>query len=157
MPRHRNLLIVIADGAHVRLVRSNSDVTLRTEEAVDAVAAHKRSSDLVSDRPGASVHSDSSARHAFTPRHDRHRLEEERFADAVAELLNQAARAGGFEELLIAAPPRILNEIRKRLDREAETRIIGTLGKDLVKVPDHELWRHFAEWVSPVPQRPARA
>ena len=149
MPTRRNLMIVIADGEHVRFVRPGSGRTLRTERTIDSIAAHRRSSDLGSDRPGASYHSGSTAHHAFLPRHEPHALEREQFADAVAGLIKSGSGADGFDDLVLAAPPRILAAIRKALDPETDARVIGALAKDLVKTPDHELWTHFAEWVGP--------
>lgn len=59
MPRSRNLLIVIADGEHVRFVRPAEDNALHSE----APAQHQRSADLGGDHPGAST--GSSAHHAL--------------------------------------------------------------------------------------------
>ena len=35
------------------------------------------------------------------------------------------------------------------LDAAARTKLVGSLEKDLTKTPDHELWPHVREWVSP--------
>ncbi len=150
MPKHHNLLIVLADGEHVRFVRAAADNTLHSDTAMDSAAAHKRSSDLASDHLGASFHSGSSARHSIAPKHDPHTLEKEKFAQAIAAQLNAGAADGVFDELLIVAPPHTLNGIRGHLNNAAEAKIVGTVGKDLVKTPDHELQPHIAEWVLPV-------
>jgi protein required for attachment to host cells len=152
MPTRRRLLIVVADGERARFVRLAADNALHTERSFDSVSAHKRSSDLASDRPGASFHSDSSAHHAAAPRHDPHELAKERFADAVAAEINRAA--GEFDELILVAPPHSLNSIREALDATAGAVVIGTLAKDLVKTPDDALWPHLKEWVQRV-HRPA--
>ena len=44
---------------------------------------------------------------------DWHALEEERFAKTVAERLNRAAEANQFEHIVIAAPPKVLGELRR--------------------------------------------
>jgi protein required for attachment to host cells len=150
MPRNRNLLIVIADGEHVRFVRPAADNTLRSEATLDSPTAHKQSNDLGSDHPGASLHSGSTAHHAMTPRHDPHALAKEKFAHALARQLNARAAGGGFDELVLVAPPHVLSEIRVALDTAAAATLIGTLAKDLVKTPDSELWPHVREWVPPV-------
>src|SRR5271155_1108245 len=74
MPKDRNLLIVVADGEHVRFVRPAADNALHSEAELDSPAAHKQSADLGSDHPGASMHTGSSAHHALAPRHDPHAL-----------------------------------------------------------------------------------
>jgi protein required for attachment to host cells len=146
----RRLLIALADGEHARFVRPDPDRGLISDTTMDAFAAHKRSSDLGSDRPGASFHSDATAHHTLAPRHDPHTLEKEKFARAVASHLNEAAANGAFESLVIVAPTRTLHEIRDGLDHATDALVIGALGKDLVKTPNHELAAHLHPWVRPV-------
>jgi protein required for attachment to host cells len=150
MPKERNLLIVVADGGRVRFVRVGEDNALRSDPIVESPDVHKQSSDLGSDHPGAALHSDATAHHALAPRHDLHALAKEKFAHAVAQQLNARSAGGGFDELVLIAPPHVLADIRGALDNAASARIIGTLPKDLVKTPDHELWPHVRAWVRPV-------
>ncbi len=154
MANYRNLLIVIADGEHVRFVRPAADGALRSGGAIDSIAAHKRSADLGSDHPGASFHTGASTQHAEAPRHDPHTLEKQKFAHLVASQLNAAGARGEFDELAIVAPSHTLIAIRKALDGTTDAKVIGTLAKDLVKTPDDELWPHLRMWVPPV-HRPA--
>jgi protein required for attachment to host cells len=151
-PKYRNLLIVVADGEHVRYVRAAEDGALHSDTAIDSVFAHNRSAELRSGSPGASLHTD--ARHAETPRHDLHALEKAKFAHAVGRELNQAAANGAFEHLAIAAPSHTLIAIRNALDTATDSKVVGLLTKDLVKTPDDELWPHLRMWVLPV-HRPA--
>jgi protein required for attachment to host cells len=150
MPRARDLLIVIADGEHVRFVRPAADNALHSAASLHSPSAHKRSADLGSDHPGASLHSGSTAHHALAPRQDPHEREKETFAHAIAEKLNVRAAGDGFEELVIVAPPYVLKVIRRALDTKTEAKIVGTLAKDLVKVPDCDLWPHVQGWVRPI-------
>lgn len=150
MPKSRNLMFAIADGEHVRFVRPAADNALHSEARVDSTSAHKQSADLRSDRPGASFHSDSTAHHAMTPRHDPHTMEKEKFARAIAEQLNAGAASGAFDDLVVVAPSHVLGAIRDALDTTAAARLIGTLAKDLVKTPDDELGPHLRDWVQPV-------
>jgi len=150
MPKDRNLLFVLADGEHARFVRAAADNALYTQQDLDSPSAHKRSADLVSDRPGATFHSDSTHHSAKLPRHNPHDLEMAAFAKDIAARLNEAATRGVYEELVLVAPAHTLNEIEAALDADATQRLIGTLQKDLLKIPDHELWPHVHEWVRPV-------
>ena len=150
MPKSQNLMIVIADGEHVRFVRPAAHNALHSESSLDSVSAHKRSSDLGSDHPGASFHSDSTAHHAMTPRHDPHTMEKDKFARTIAHQLNAAAAGGAFDELVVVAPSHILAGISGALDTTTAAKMIGTLPKDLVKTPDNALWTHLQEWVRPV-------
>ncbi|MDR3529156.1 MAG: host attachment protein [Rhodopila sp.] len=143
-------MIVVADGEHVRFVRPAEDNALHSDTALDSVSAHKRSSDIGSDHPGAAMHTGSSAHHALAPRHDPKALEKEEFAHLVAHELNAAAARDAFDELVVVAPAHTLHAIREALDTRTEARVVGTLAKDLVNTPDSELWPHVRAWVRPV-------
>ena len=77
-------------------------------------------------------------------------MEEEKFVRLVGEQVNAASGRDEFDELLLVAPP----QLREALDTAAHAKLVGALEKDLVKTPDHELWPHVREWVSPA-RRPA--
>lgn len=148
MPRHKNLLILIADAEHARFVRPATANVLHTERFVDLAEAHKQSSDLRSDHPGASYHSDSTAHHAMTPRHDPHEMEKGKFARFIAQEVNSLPETS-FDILVVAAPAHCLNTILDALNPSSQTKLIGTLSKDLVKTPDDELWPHLQAYVPP--------
>ncbi|WP_297489997.1 host attachment protein [Acidocella sp.] len=148
MPAHGNLLILIADGEHARFVRPGVGNIMHTIWLVDSAVAHLKSKDLRSDGPGASYHSNSTAHHAFAPRHDPHRLEQESFARFVAQEVN-ALPDESYDSLLVVAPARSLNIIVAGLNVVQKAKVIATLDKDLVKTPDHELWPHLETFVPP--------
>ena len=150
MPIHSKLLIVVADGEHARFVRPGPDNALHSEAALDSVAAHKRSEELGSDRPGASYHTGSPAHHAETPRHDLHAMEKQSFARLIGEQLNAAGERGEFDELVLVALPHTEAAIRAELNSATNARIAGTVHKDLVKTPDEKLQPHLRKWVHPV-------
>ena len=154
MARAPALWIAIADGEHARFVQPDANNVLRSMSAVDSASAHLRSRDIGSDRPGRSFESAASAHHAVGERHDPHRLEKDRFARFVADELNAAAAREAFDELLLVAPPRAMQELRDALNEGTLKKLVGTLEKDLVKTPDYELWPHVKEWVGAV-HRPA--
>jgi protein required for attachment to host cells len=149
MARPLTLRIVIADGEHVRFVQPDADNALRTIGSFDSASAHLRSRDIGSDRPGRALESGASARHAVGQRHDLHAMEKEKFVRLVGEQVNAASERDEFDELLLVAPPRALGELREALDAATQTKLVGSLEKDLVKTPDSELWPHVREWVSP--------
>ncbi len=148
MARPLTLWIVIADGEHARFVQPDADNVLRTASSLDSSSAHLRSREIGADRPGRSFESGGGAHHAVGERHDLHAMEKERFVRLVGDQINAAAARNEFDELLLVAPPRALAELREALDAAAQPRLVGTLEKDLVKTPDHELWPHVREWVS---------
>jgi len=134
MPRHHKLCFVIADGGHARFVRPAADNALHTFEAVDSTT-HE------SGPPG---------RHAYTPRTDPQELAKDQFTHAVARRVNEDSAADVFNELVVVAPPHVLSELTGALDVLTKAKLLGSLPKDLVKTPDHELWPHLKEWVRPV-------
>jgi protein required for attachment to host cells len=144
------LCIVIADGGHARFVRPAADNALHTIEAIDSVDLHKKDQDLVSDKPGRAYESATPARHAYTPRSDPHDMAKDRFARMVAERVNESYSTGTFGELVVVAPSSVLGELTGGLNAATRGRLIGTLARDLVNTPDHELRPHLAEWVRPV-------
>ena len=146
----KRLLIVLADGEHARFVRAAKDHALHSIRTLDSDAAHLRSSDLRSDHPGASMHTGSTAHHAIAPRHDPHEQEKTLFGHVVGRELNELAQGDEFDSLLIVAPAHALEAISNALDTTAQGKVVGALAKDLVKVPDDELWPHLKEWVPPV-------
>ena len=150
MPQRKRLWIVITDGEHARFVVPGPAAgAFHTERVEDSATSHKRSTDLVADAPGRAFESSGSTRHAIAPKHDPHALAKQRFLQSVADQINQAAAEGAFDELVLAAPAGEIAELRDALDRGAAAKVIGTLGKDLVKVPDHELGPHLAQWARP--------
>ncbi len=156
MAKHRELLIAIADGEHARFVRPGEDGALHEEAVLQSPTAHMRSAELRTDHPGAIFHSDSSAHHALAPHSDPKTLEKGNFAEVVAARLNTGAAQGAFDDLVLVATPRSLNAIRQHLDAATVARVVGTLAKDLVKIPDAELWPHLRRWVRPTRQRTKR-
>jgi protein required for attachment to host cells len=150
MPQHQKLCFVIADGGHARFVRPASDNALHTFEAVDSVTLHKRDHDLVSDRPGRSFESGAVARHAYTPRTDPQEMAKDQFTHEVARMVNATSAADEFHEFVVVAPSHVLSELTDALDAATKAKLLGSLAKDLVHTPDHELWPHLKEWARPV-------
>lgn len=66
---------------------------------------------------------------------DYHSQEEDRFAAETAAMLNRRAQGGGFEQLIVIAPPRTLGELRKHYGKELSAKLAGELAKDLTGHP----------------------
>lgn len=150
MPQQHKLCFVIADGGHARFVRPAEDNALHTFDHLDSDSVHKRTRDLVSDRMGRSFESASPTRHAVVARTDPHDQEKLHFAAAISEWIKVNAAEDVFNEIVLVAPSHILTELEAHLDTETRAILHGVLAKDLVKVPDGELWPHLHAWVRPV-------
>ena len=62
---------------------------------------------------------------------DFHQLEEDRWAKSTAEEVNKRALSNDFDALAIVAPPRTLGELRKKLHKEAERRVVCEIPKEM--------------------------
>jgi protein required for attachment to host cells len=63
---------------------------------------------------------------------------------AIAEWLNKQALLGGMDDVVIAADPKTLGQIRQHCHKELQSRIAGELAKDLTNSPMPEIERVLA-------------
>ena len=77
------------------------------------------------------------------PKADPHDQAKARFARQVAGRLNEAVRTGKVDDIVLAASPQVLHEIREELDKAASAKLGKAVSKDLTNIPDHELASHF--------------
>ncbi len=110
------------------------------------VNAHTR--DLVSDRPGRAFDSHGAGRHSMEPPTDPHEHEKARFIERLSDFLAERAERGGFDQLVVVAPPRALGLLRDKLTPAVAKRVVHELHKDLIPIPEHELAGHLAEVVT---------
>jgi protein required for attachment to host cells len=142
----RKTWIVIADGEHARVVTPAPKGAFHTQRLLESSTVHQSSAEMGRDRPTRTMDSGTGTRHSITPKHDPHEMGKLKFARVVAGEINRASAAGDFESVLLVAPTYALNEILGELDAPATAKVLGTLPKDLIKVPDHELAPHLDEW-----------
>jgi protein required for attachment to host cells len=138
--------IVVADGGQARVLGITGDrrglAVLREMTSVDA---HRRTQDLVSDRPGRSFESASTPRHAIAPRHDAHEEARQRFISQLAVMLIEDNRARQFDELILIIPPGLSGTLRDALDDATRARVRETLVKDLTKAPLPDILERLVE------------
>lgn len=146
MQKHPTLWIVVADGEHARFVLPAPRRAFHTMRVLESTSAHMQSSDLGADRPTRSFESATSTHHAITPKHDLHKMEKQRFARQVGKEINRVSAQRVFDQLVLVAAAHTLNGIRDELDSTTAARLVGTLQRDLTKVPDHELAPHLDAW-----------
>ncbi len=147
---HRKLWVVLADGEHARVVSPSPEhLQFATCLAFDSVTAHQASHDLGTDRPGRSFEGSGTLRHAITPKQDPHKAAKHDFLVQVAHEVNEQAKAGGFDQLVLVAPAHALHDLREAMSAQARDKMVGSLTKDLTKVPDHDLTAHLTKWWLP--------
>lgn len=149
-----NAFVVIADGRKMLFLRNEGD-TEHLNLQVERKEVHENPKDSDQKRdasgrasstqsgPGAPSIAQNGSMHArgggaqFAPSRgtmgetDFHQLEEDRFAEEIAEMLRKRALSNDFETLIIAAPPRTLGELRKHYHKEVKERLAGEIDKDL--------------------------
>ncbi len=153
MPK-RKVWVVVADGAHARLFRAegtNYTIEPLREEVYDP--ARRKGLDLVADRPGRTFdRSHDQGRHAMEPDTDPKRVEKQRFARHLAEVLETGLNEGAYNELVLVAAPRTLGDLRAVLSERVRTHVRREIDKDLTGLPQTELeaqlrpviWPHLA-------------
>lgn len=153
MSHQHTLCVVVADGGRARLIRQSEDHRLHTFEIAESAVIHAKSSDMMSEGPGRSFESANPTRHAIEPRTNPHEEAKHGFAELVGAKLCNDSALKQFDRVLLVAPAPILADIQNALDDAVASKVVGTVAKDLTKVPDHELQPHLADWVRP----PSRA
>jgi protein required for attachment to host cells len=139
----RKLLIVLTDGGRARLVeQSKATGDFVTIETLDQTRQLRRLRHQVRAQPATRAFASfSSRRHVVGPE-DAFRPVKEAFMTEVARRAVAVMRRRRFQGVIVAAPPRLIGALRRRLGR---TLIADTLRKDLTKTPDHELHAWFGK------------
>lgn len=136
--------ILVADGARARVVLNDGPGRgVRRTPVKEFLGPNAPSRAIASDRPGRAFDSGGQGRHAMEPPTDPHEHEQRVFLAEVAGFLDQAAKRGDFDRLVIVAPPRALGNLRAALSEAARAKVTGELNKDLTHVPIHALADHL--------------
>ena len=146
--------IVIADGSQARILENHGPG--KGLIPLPAEAMHKTSRpsrDINTDRPGrrrdrVAQGAVMQGRHTMDPSSDPHREEKRRFADLLAEHINEAALKHSYDRLILVAPAKTLGDLRQALSKEAAAKLDGELSKDLTKISDHDLPGHLGEVIA---------
>ncbi|WP_274626633.1 host attachment family protein [Arvimicrobium flavum] len=132
--------VVVADGENALFLRNEGDATYPNLSVVKEIhEENPPTRQQGTDRPGR--YNDGPTVHRSAVEEvDWHRLAKERFADDLAERLYRMAHRGDFDELVLVAPPLVLGEMRKKLHKEVEDKIVAEVPKTLTNhtVPDIE-------------------
>ena len=131
--------ILVADGSRASLYsRTSEQPQIRLMEAWDNQGGrtpdhHSESDDLGSSRPGSSM----------TPHTDPKRHSQQVFAKKLSTVLNE--RVSGYDQLVVAAAPKFLGDLRQDFGDAVSQKIVAELDKDLTHLSIYELAPHFEE------------
>ena len=122
------LYFVIAGDDRARFVRPDADDRLHTVGCVALADLPEADADAAGVRgpPGP---------------------EGNRFVPRLAGRISEDFAADLFTHLVVAAPPPVLQELLSLVDVPATACLLGSLGRDLMSVPDLELWPHLLPWI----------
>lgn len=143
MEIEHDTMVVIADGEKFLLLRNIGDSKfLHLEVDRHETSRNAPARELSTDRAGRRYDATRPIRGAVVPsgksgmsETDWHEVAEERFAEHVAELLNQWADDGTFERLVIVADPATLGSMRPSFSETLRGRIAAEIAKDLTNLP----------------------
>ena len=71
------------------------------------------------------------------------------FTRLLSMRINEEFSVDLFTHLVLVAPPHLLVELMAMIDVPTRTSLFGSLAKNLVPVPDLELWPHLLPWIQP--------
>ena len=144
-PAYKTTWAAIADGARsLILVNQGTDaapqLSLLAKDELDNPPAREQ----ISDRPGR-LSDSGSGRKSATEQTDWHQVSEDRFVADLAGRLSKSAERAEFDRLILAAPPKVLGQLRAALSRQAAERVVAEIHSDLTKHPVDEIERHIAK------------
>lgn len=132
--------IIVADGARARFFQTaNRGRTLTPALDRELIADNRAGREIMADRPGRVKDRMTPGRHAMEPPTDPREAERIELAREVAEVLDAERKRGGFDELILIAPPKMLGLIREALSDETRARVGEELAKDFSKLDARQL------------------
>lgn len=137
--------VVVADGARARIIAAAAgDTRMREVAAWESPEAKKFNRDLVSDKRGRAQESAATGvRHTVEPRTDPHKKAKQTFVRDLVQRIDEAAKRGVFDALVLVAPPVVLGELRQSLPRAAAALVSREVKKDLTRTPLAALAKHL--------------
>ena len=136
--------IVVADASQARVleVRGSELVVLRE---FDNPAGRARNQDLVSEESGRMNKSGRRIRSAMDPATSPHDQQAILFAHRLAKLLDSGATEGGYDRLMLVAPPHLLGLLREAISPAVQHRVCGELSKDFAHADLESLKKLLAD------------
>ncbi|HUI12861.1 MAG TPA: host attachment family protein [Xanthobacteraceae bacterium] len=137
-------LVFVGDGRKALFLRNVGDEEvpdLRTEQVFKEADPPTR--EQGTDKPGRGFASAGSPRRSSMEETDWHHLEEQRFAQRVAAVLEEVVRRRHIPAILVAAPPKTLAELRRAFHADVKAKIVAELDKDLTNEPVDRIEAHL--------------
>jgi protein required for attachment to host cells len=139
--------MVIANAARARVLEETGKPHVYTHVA-DLVHPQSRQKghELASDRPGhAEGGAPGQAGAAYLPRTDPRQREHDRFAQQVAQCLDEGIASGRCAGLVLVASSPFLGQLKAHLGVQAKKAIVRTVDADYTALRERELAERLAE------------
>lgn len=137
--------VAVADGARALiLVNDGTDEAPVLSVISKTVLENPPTREQGTDRPGRYPDPGAGQRSAVGGT-DWHEFEEAKFVREFASRLNRAADLGHFDRLVLAAPPKVLGQLRPELSRATAERLAAEVPNDLTKHPVDEIAAHIGK------------
>lgn len=101
-----------------------------------------------SHRPDIGFASRGGPSHGIEPRSTPHQQAGREFMDGIASAMSEALAHGGFDRLVVVAPPRALGELRELLSKQVRDSVVGELDLDLAKAPTASVLEHVERFLT---------
>lgn len=136
-----NALVLVADGRKAMILRNIGDEmfpNLKIEWAV--MDQNPSTAEQGSDGPGRVRFQ---GRRSGVDQTDWHDQEESAFAKRTAGAFDELVRNLQATHVVVVAPPRTLSVLRRSLDSQTSSKVIGEVAQDLVNFPVGEIEAHL--------------
>lgn len=129
-----DIWVLVADGEKALFLRNEGDAQYPNLQVVRKVEEdNPPTREQGTDAPGRTGQGGTPT--SAMEETDWHRIAKERFADEIAERLYRMAHRGDFEQIVIVAPPQVLGEMRQKLHKEVEAKVVAEVPKTLTGHP----------------------
>jgi len=140
--------IIVANKTRAKIFESAGiKESPREIMGIDNPAGYLREQDLVSDRPGRSMHSPFSRRSARLPRNKKTEHIIDTFINQILTELEVLKRKGRFGSLILIAEPRLLGKFRGCLEDHEQLQVEQEVPRDLLKTPDGSLGSEIQKYI----------
>jgi|Laugrespbdmm15sn_2_1035079.scaffolds.fasta_scaffold110304_1 protein required for attachment to host cells len=136
--------ILVADSGQAKLFKTDSRFTeLELVQQQANPSGRLTRSELESDRPGMQLN-DMGGAHGLGGDKNSHQHESDVFAKSLCATLQTEYQHGSFSNLIIAAPPHFLGNLRSHLSKDCLKILSKEVKKDLVRMDTPGLLAHLA-------------
>lgn len=141
---------LVASAAHARLLQRERGLPLIQIESFVHPEARLKSSELGADRAGRERADRGFGGMSYEPRTDAHRKEHQRFAQELAERLEEGARTNAYGSLVVFAGNPFLGALREALGDGTRRLLRASVPVDLSHVGEAELERRVLDELAAV-------